>query len=111
MYRIFCESYGNYMKDFNHNDTRLKNPVELELISDEVQFKNERAKNSLKYKKTCDLLYCALQNIDKYPRFQAFLWTIESRGMLPEYFGVSDKETMEEQLKIINSFLHLAYWK
>lgn len=57
-----------------------------------------------------DLLYYMQKNIDKYPKMKAFLWTLESRNMKPKKYNITDIENLEEQAKLINSFLNLAYW-
>ena len=41
---------------------------------------------------------------------KAFLWTIESRKIIPKKYNISKKEDLEEQIKLVNSFLKLAYW-
>ena len=110
MYRIFCESYNNYIRDFDSSDVRLGFAAPLGLIADQESFDAEKEKESDEYKKLCDLLYYASQNIDRYPRLKAFLWTISSRGMEPQIYGLADSDTLEEQVKLINSFLRLAYW-
>jgi len=110
MYRIFCESYKNYTKDFEQTDSRLSIAEPLGLIADVDRFNEERESNTAEYKMLCDLLCYAEQNIEKYPRLKAFLWTVASRGMEPKYFGVTDNSVLEEQAKLINSFLRLAYW-
>ena len=110
MYRIFCESYINFKNDFEHNDSRLRTAEPFKLLTDVEKFKVEKENRTAEYKKLCDLLYYANQNIDRYPRLEAFLWTIESREMMPEYFGEAEIHDMEEQIKLINSFLKLAYW-
>ena len=110
MYRIFCESFENCMNSFNREDARQAIAKPLELITDVDKFDAERGKNSLAYQKLCDTLYYASRNIDRYPRLQAFLWTVSSRGMVPQHFGVSDDADMEEQVKLIHSILKLAYW-
>jgi len=111
MYRIFCESYSNYIKNFEQPDIRLDFVEPFKLIVDDVKFKEERQSNSTNYQMLCDLLYYASQNIDRYPRLKAFLWTISSRGMEPQYFGISDNAILEEQVKLLHSFLKLTYWK
>ena len=41
---------------------------------------------------------------------KAFLWTLEARNMTGKKYNVSDIEELEEQAKLMNSFLKLAYW-
>jgi hypothetical protein len=47
---------------------------------------------------------------EQYPRFNAFLWTIESRGMVGKHYGIVSPEDLQEQAKLINMFLKLVYW-
>ncbi|MCL1810066.1 MAG: hypothetical protein FWG42_09930 [Clostridiales bacterium] len=110
MYRIFCESYANFTNDFEQFDARLAAAEPLGLIVDVDKFNSAKKGCTEEYKRLCDLLHFASQNIGRYPRMEAFLWTISSRGMLPESYGASDSAVMEEQVKLIDSFLKLAYW-
>ena len=50
------------------------------------------------------------KNITKFPKFKAFLWTLTSRDIIGEEYNVETNEELEEQAKLINSFLKLAYW-
>ncbi|MCL1982219.1 MAG: hypothetical protein FWG53_03875 [Clostridiales bacterium] len=111
MYRVFCESYANFVSDFKEHDARLVAAKPLGLIVDVDKFNSARKDCTKEYKRLCDLLHFASQSIGKYPRLEAFLWTISSRGMLPHYYGVSDEAALEEQVKLIDSFLKLAYWR
>ena len=56
MYRIFCESYKNFIKSFNENSIRLEIAEPLELITDINRYKKEKEKESILYKKVCDLI-------------------------------------------------------
>ncbi|ADQ39647.1 hypothetical protein Calkr_0070 [Caldicellulosiruptor acetigenus I77R1B] len=115
MYRIFCESYQNFCKSFENSSTqdefRYKIAKVFELIVDLNKFQQERERNSDLYKNLCDLLWFMQQNIDKYPKFKAFLWTLESREIVPKYFGTTPQNILEEQAKLANMFLSLLYWE
>ena len=50
------------------------------------------------------------ENISRFPRFKAFLWTLSSRNINAKKYDISKTEELEEQSKLINSFLKLAYW-
>ena len=50
------------------------------------------------------------QSIDRYPRFKAFLWTLASRNIEGKQYNLESQENLEEQSKLINSFLKLTYW-
>ena len=109
MYRIFCESYQNYIKSFDKDNYRLKISEPFDLIVDNKRFNSEKKNESIIYKKLCDLLSFMKENEKKYPRIKTFLWTIESRGMIKKY-NITDRQELEEQTKLINCFLKLAYW-
>ncbi|MEZ0537976.1 hypothetical protein ACAG39_12135 [Caldicellulosiruptoraceae bacterium PP1] len=114
MYRVFLESYNNYQKIYSNNKEnayRYKITEPFELIVNIDRFNKERDKNSFLYKKLCDLLFYMEKNIDRFPKFKAFLWTLESRNIKGKYYGVSSLEELEEQSKIINMFLNLQYWQ
>ncbi len=113
MYRIVCESYKNYIADFlpdNINDYRYKIMQSFRLILDLSAYMNENKKKSLDYRKLEDLIYLIKQNIEKYPNFKSFLWSLESRDILGEHYGVLSTEEFCEQVRIINMFLRLSYW-
>ncbi len=46
---------------------------------------------------------------EKY-NVQAFLWTLDSRGIKAKKYNIADEEELKEQIKLINSFLKLTYW-
>ena len=73
-------------------------------------YNKEKAKDSMLYRQVKDLLYYMTNNIEKYPKFEAFLWTLESRGITAEYYGVASQEDLEEQTKLVSMILNLAYW-
>ena len=108
MYRIFCESYENFLKSFNEENYRLNIAKIFELIVDIEKYEKEKQSNL--YKEMCDLVNFLKNNIEKYPKLKAFLWTLDSRNIKPKQYNISNKEDLEEQTKLINSFLNLAYW-
>ena len=111
MYRIFCESYENFIKTFEgKNNARLKIAEPLKLIVNLDSLKREKESQSEIYKKLCDLVFYMQKNIEKFPKFKAFLWTLSSRDIKGKKYNISSKEELEEQTKLINSFLKLAYW-
>lgn len=110
MYRIFCESYENFKKTFNEKSSRLTNAEPFELIVNINQYNIEKSKQSELYKKVSDLIYYMEKNIDVYPKLKAFLWTLSSRNIEAKQYNVSNLEELEEQTKLVNSFLKLAYW-
>lgn len=113
MYRIFCESYYNYVKDFKEksiDEFRYKVIEPFELIVDLEKYNIEKKEETLRYKKLEDFIWLIKKSIDKYPNFKAFLWTLESRGINGKCYEVLKEEELKEQIKIINMFLRLAYW-
>lgn len=111
MYRIICESYINYMNDFDKKDNfRYQVMTPFELLLDLKQYSKEKESETLKYKKLEDFIWFIKKNIEDHPNFKVFLWTLESRGIRGKYYGVSNKEELKEQTKIIKMFLKLAYW-
>lgn len=110
MYRIFCESYKNYIKSFDEENYRLKVAEPFSLIVNIKKFEKEKELESTIYKKLCDLLSFIKENEKDFPKLKAFLWTIESRGMISKKYNIAEKQELEEQAKLINSFLKLAYW-
>ena len=50
------------------------------------------------------------KNIIRFPKFKAFLWALTSRNIAAEEYDVETNYDLEEQAKLINSFLKLAYW-
>lgn len=110
MYRIFCESYKNFIKSIDEDSYRIKISEPFKLIVDINAFENEKNKESKLYKKLCDLISYMQENINSFPKLKAFLWTLESRDIQGNKYNVSTLEELEEQTKLINSFLKLAYW-
>ncbi len=113
MYRIVCESYINYMNDFKEKDKdnyRYQVMLPLGLIMDLEQYKKEKAKETLRYKKLEDFIWYVKKYIHNYQCFKAFLWILESRGIKGQYYGVSTEEELIEQIKTTKMFLKLSYW-
>jgi len=111
MYRIFCESYQNYIKQNNSDDYRSQIAKPLGLIADVDLYNSEKIKETELYKQLCDLLYYMEHSTDQFPRFKAFLWTIEAREMIGKhYYGITSETDMLEQAKLVNSILKLVYW-
>ena len=114
MYRIFCESFYNYIKEYEQSgaldEYRYLIARPLKLIADPGLYNTEKPKDSPLYRQVSDLLYYMENNIEKYPKFKAFLWTLEPRGITAGYYGVVSQEDLEEQAKLVNLILNLAYW-
>lgn len=110
MYRIFCESYQNYLNSFDKDNSRLKIAEPLELLTNIGKYQKEKREESELYKKISDLIYFMQENIERFPKLKAFLWTLSSREIKAKEYKVAKLEELEEQTKLINSFLKLAYW-
>ncbi len=110
MYRIFCESYQNFLSLFREDSCRLKISEPLELIVNLNKYKEEEEKESQVYKRLCDLMIYMKENVERFPKLKAFLWTLSSRDINEKKYNVAKKEDLEEQTKLVNSFLKLAYW-
>ncbi|MGN1297865.1 MAG: hypothetical protein ACI4VH_05545 [Clostridia bacterium] len=110
MYRIFCESYQNFLSLFHEDNYRLKISKPLELIVNLNKYKEEEKKESQIYKQLCDLMIYMKENVERFPKLKAFLWTLSSRNINEKKYNVAKKEDLEEQTKLVNSFLKLAYW-
>ena len=110
MYRIFCESYENFLNSFDESSYRLEITEPIKLIVDVNKYKEEEKKESDLYKRISDLVFFMKENVKKFPRLKAFLWTLSSRDIKGKQYRVSKQQDLEEQTKLINSFLKLAYW-
>jgi len=114
MYRIFCESCKNYMNQYNgevaSGEYRYKIAHPIALIGNPEAYAREKQRQSGIYKQLSDLLVYVRNNLDRYPKLKAFIWTLESRGIIGEYFGVASDQDMEEQAKLMSMFLDLIYW-
>ena len=112
MYRIVCESYDNYKKDFaldGLNEYRYIITKPFELFRDLDIYENEKAKNSILYKKLEDFIYLLKINIDKYPNSKSFLWSLESREINGKDYKILSNEEFTEMAKTLNMFLRLSY--
>ena len=110
MFRIFCESYQNFLNSLKEDSYRKKIAKPFELIVNLERYKEEEQKNSELFKKLSDLIYFMKENIEKFPKLNAFLWTLSSRDIIGKQYNVANKAELQEQTKIVNSFLKLAYW-
>lgn len=110
MYRIFVESYNNFINSIDKNSHRIQMSKPFELLVDINKYNSEKLKESELYKKISDLIYYMENNITKFPRLKAFLWTLKSRNIKGKKYNIATNEELEEQTKLINSFLKLSYW-
>lgn len=110
MYRIFCESYKNFLETFEEDSYRVNITKPFKLIVDIDKYEEEKEKNSQFYKELSDLIYFMKQKVEEFPKLKAFLWTLDARNIKAKKYNVVKKSDLEEQTKLINSFLKLAYW-
>ena len=110
MYRIFCESYKNFMKSIEHDSYRIQIAKPFELIVDLEKYNKEKIIQSEMYKRVSDLISFMQENINRFPKTKAFLWTLDSRNIKGKKYNIVEIEELEEQTKLVNSFLKLAYW-
>lgn len=110
MYRIFCESYDNFIKSIDKDSYRIKISKPFELLVNIDKYNEEEKNQTELYKKLSDLIFFMKENLDRFPKLKVFLWTIESRNIKAKKYNVSSLEELEEQTKLVNSFLKLAYW-
>jgi hypothetical protein len=114
MFRVFCESYDNYIKQYNGLTEKAEYRYEIAkpfvLVRSVERYRLEQSQETLLYKKLSDLLFYLAENIVRYPKMGAFLWTLEARGIKGQYYGVVNKTDLEEQTKLANMFLNLLYW-
>lgn len=114
MYRVFCESYKNYIMQYDmisqKDEHRYKIVEPFDLICNTDRYKCEQTQGSLLFKQLSDLLFYMENNLDRYPKMNAFLWTLEARGMKGQYYGAVMESDLEEQMKLANMFLNLLYW-
>lgn len=105
MYKIFCESYINYINSFDTDNYRVRVAKPIELLVDVAKYQEEKRKESKIYQEVSDLLCYLEENIDKYPRVKAFLWTIEARGMKGKKYQIF----LEISLLVLKTKRHMVF--
>ncbi|MBP7177330.1 MAG: hypothetical protein KBA53_14085 [Thermoclostridium sp.] len=114
MYKMFCKSLENYLSGFTdrggQNGYRYRIAKNLNLLADTDAFNMARKCRTAEYFRICDLLHYMSDNIEHYPKFKAFLWTLESREMYGEQSNLVSETDLREQAKIIQSILNMQYW-
>ncbi len=114
MYRIFCESYKNLIRSLSgeegETNSRLQAIEPLALLCDAERFHKEREANTRSYQVTADLLHYLSINKTRFAVAQAFLWTLESRGITGCHTGVATEEALSELARYVVMLLKLTYW-
>jgi hypothetical protein len=115
MYRIFCESYKNYIgmftDDMKREEYRYVIALPLALLCDEARYAAEKESETKLYRQLSDLLFHMEQNTATYPAIKAFLWTLESRGISGTSYGIVTGAFLDEQVKLVIMLLKLMYWE
>ncbi len=101
---------GFKYKSMDGDNYRLQISKPFELLVDIDKYNKEQKEQSELYRKLCDLIEFMKNNVERFPKLKAFLWTLDSRNIKAQKYGVSKEEELEEQTKLINLFLKLAYW-
>ncbi|MDQ2085057.1 hypothetical protein RBH29_01215 [Herbivorax sp. ANBcel31] len=110
MYRVFCESFPNMINSLDKNSTRFMVLEPLWLLLTSEQYHIEKELCTERFKKVSTLLHYMETHKDTFPKFKAFLWTLEPRGIYGKYYDVSTEEELSEQAKGVNMILSLMYW-
>ena len=114
MYRIFCESYQNYVSQYNckslKEEYRFRIAELIKLLVNSKEYMRHKELGSLDFKKVSDLLSYMERTSTEFPKFNSFLWTLESREITGKHYGVTKEEDLKEQAKLMNMFLNLLYW-
>ena len=71
MYRIFCESYDNFLKSIEKDSYRVKITEPFELITDLKKLNEEKDKKSNIYKKLFDFLYTTKRKYRKISKIKS----------------------------------------
>lgn len=77
MYRIFCESYENFIKSFDTNSCRLEVAEPLGLITDVNRYMEEEKRESEIYKKLSDLIIFMQKSIRNISEIKSFFMDFE----------------------------------
>ena len=112
MYRILCESYENYKRDFeNVGGARLELSSCFHLLTNSKEFLLEKSKDTTLYKNANMLLAYLSQNQEQYPQTSVLMSEMSDRGIkAAEQTVVEETMLLQEQAKLLTSFMKLAYW-
>lgn len=114
MYRIFCESYQNYVSQYNcessKKEYRYRIAEPFKLLVNPKEYLRHKKIGSNEFMEVSDLLAYMEKTTPEFPKFDSFLWTLESREITGKHYGVAKVEDLKEQAKLMNMFLNLMYW-
>lgn len=111
MYRMFSESLANMKMDLLiSKDSRSKLIEDFDILLDVDAYIQNREEVSQTYMRISDLLYYMVQHVKDFPRFSCFLWTLESRGMIPHHYGIEKMDVLAEKARLMNMLLNTTYW-
>jgi len=112
MYRIFKESYSNLIESLDKKDIRYKYAKNLELLCDMNEYEKHKNKRTLEFKKIGNLVYYIQENIKSFPRLQYFTSILRALGVSTYNTEiVVDEIELEESAKMLNTIIHLNYWR
>lgn len=112
MYDIFQSSIKYYLStvESDKSSYRYKIGVPIELMGDYDAYIKGKENSDERYYLLSDLLQYLSKNIDRYPRLKAFLWNLEGRGFEIKHYGIAKDTDLEEQCKLLDMIVKLAYW-
>lgn len=93
----------------NEGDYRYALVKKLEPLKDIKQFRQLKSVDEAYYKELMNIIWSIGENADKYPAFKAFSWELWGNGFDGAPHKVK-KETLEDQLKMIDLLLSTQYW-
>lgn len=78
-------------------DKTLLNKIIKEIIDREDLFESKKSEFIKKL-----TIFREKYNVDRFPKFKAFLWTLKSRNIVAEKYNEEKIENLEEQAKLVN---------
>ncbi len=113
MYRILSESVHHYMHDPATQGVRRKHMGPVCLMVNPEAYHQERIAKTDLFHKTQELLSYLQQTSSINPRFQTLVWHLESREIIPPasiHLNEESLERCQEQARILQQLISLAYW-
>lgn len=113
MYRILSESVHNYMQDPATQGARRKAMGPVCLLVKPKIYHQERLARTRFFQETQELLFYLKETASTNPRFETLLWHLESREITPSstlQLNEKSRERCQEQARILQQLISLAYW-
>ena len=115
MYDMFCSSVHHLIRSLTDADgkenARLELARMLELLADPALYREEAGRETHRYLVLCDTLFHLSAHQARYPSTGAFLWTLESRGMTGQRYGIATQSQLDELARLIVMILKMQYWE